>query len=77
MITFLFFIFFSTQLPAQVDMALSSEDVIHPYEEIRPFEKRNLFEMMESENNEEFQQEQQEDPEMRKFEDKKNSKLPN
>ncbi len=64
-------LFFTLPLPAQTPMNLTPEDIIHPYEEIRPSEKKNLFEMMESDNDVNSREEQQEDPEMRKFEDKK------
>ena len=71
MITIFIFMIFSIGLMAQTPMTLTPEEIVHPYEDLRPFEKKSMFEMMESENNEEFLQEQQEDPEMRKFEDKK------
>ncbi len=71
MITILLLMIFSFGLMAQTPMSLTQEETIHPYEELRPFEKKSMFEMMESENDEESLQEQQEDPEMRKFEDKK------
>lgn len=62
---------FSFSLMAQTPMSLTPEETIHPYEELRPFEKKSMFEMMESEIDEGSLQEQQEDPEMRKFEDRK------
>lgn len=61
----------SLALKSPTLMPLSAEDTLHPYEVIRPYEMKNLFEMMESEIQEEQIQEQQEDPLMRKFEDKK------
>lgn len=61
----------SLALKSPTLMPLSAEDALHPYEVIRPYEMKSLFEMMESEIQEEEIQEQQEDPLMRKFEDKK------
>lgn len=71
MTSFIILLIFSFGLIAQTPMSLTPEETIHPYEELRPLEKKSMFEMMKSENDEESLQEQQEDPEMRKFEDRK------